>query len=363
MGDATILDGTRSEIHSRLESLADEWDELAEQTGASPFRRPGWIGAWWRAFGKGELEILSIRRQGRLVALLPLCRRLGALSSTTNWHTPDFGAVVEDAPALRALAEALFATRQRSVSIAFVDGAGPTLLECREAAGQSGSRVLTRTLERSPFVRVDCDWQAYERGLSRNLRGDVRRRIRRLDELGSVSTEIVDGSERPNDYLAEGFRVEAAGWKGVRGTAIASRPDTEQFYREVAHWAASRGWLRLVFLRLDGRAIAFHYCIEHEGVHYFIKGGHDSAYDSFSPGKVLTYQMLSRAFSDKLVSYEFLGADDPWKQLWTNSYRERKLFQAFERSLPGSIEWAVFRYGRPLARNLSRHWPLTVIRR
>jgi len=337
-----------------VEPLADEWEELAEHTGVSPFRRPGWIGAWWRAFGRGTLEILAMREEGRLVAVLPLGRRLGELSSTTNWHTPDFAPVVEDARALRALAEELFARTPRRVSLAFVDGGEPTLPECRDAATSRGYRVLTRTLERSPFVRIEGDWEAYQRGLSRNVRGDARRRIRRLNEVGSMSVEVNDGRERLDDLLAAGFRTEAAGWKGARGTAIASQRDTETFYAEIAHWAAARGWLRLAFLRLDGRPVAFHYSLEHDGIHYFIKGGHDPSFDSFSPGKVLTYEMLLRAFSAGLQSYEFLGGDDPWKQMWTNSYRERMLFQAFERSLLSSVEWTAFRYGRPLAQRLSK---------
>lgn len=361
--DSTTRERPTAQIHSLVEPLAAEWEELAEQTGASPFRRPGWIGPWWRAFGKGALEILTIRRDGRLVAVLPLGRQFGALSSTTNWHTPDFGPVIEDPPALRALAEELFVRAPRHVSLAFVDGAGATLPECREAAASRGYRVLTRTLERSPFVRIDRDWQAYERGLSRNARGDAKRRIRRLKELGSMSVEVDHGTDRLDDLLAEGFRTEAAGWKGKDGTAIASRPDTEGFYSEIAHWAAARSWLRLIFLRLNGRPIAFHYSLEHDGVHYFIKGGHDASYDSFSPGKILTYEMLFRSFASELRSYELLGGDDPWKRLWATSYRERELFQAFEKSLPGSVEWASFRYGRPLARGLSRRWPLTLLRR
>jgi CelD/BcsL family acetyltransferase involved in cellulose biosynthesis len=361
--DSTTRERPTAEIHSLVEPLAAEWEELAEQTGASPFRRPGWIGPWWRAFGKGALEILTIRRDGRLVAVLPLSRQFGALSSTTNWHTPDFGPVIQDPPALRALAEELFLRAPRRISLAFVDADGPTLRECREAASSCGYKVLTRTLERSPFLLIDGDWQAYEQGLSRNTRGDAKRRIRRLKEAGSMSVEVLDGSERLDNVLAEGFRTEAAGWKGEHGTAIASRRDTESFYREIAHWAAARGWLRLAFLRLDGRPIAVHYSLEHDGVHYLMKVGHDSSYDGFSPGKVLMYEMLLRAFSSELHSYEFLGGDDAWKRLWATSHRERELFQAFERSLPGAIEWAGFRYGRPLARRLSRHWPLTLLRR
>src|SRR6266566_178563 len=78
-----------------LESLnpkvESEWEELADATCASPFRRPGWIAAWWHAFGEGRLELATVRFGGRLTVVLPLRRRLGALTSPSNWHTPDFG--------------------------------------------------------------------------------------------------------------------------------------------------------------------------------------------------------------------------------------------------------------------------------
>jgi CelD/BcsL family acetyltransferase involved in cellulose biosynthesis len=363
MYKATILDRRGAEIHAAIPPIAEEWEDLAERTRASPFRRPGWIDAWWRAFGKGDLEILTIRDDGRLLAVLPLGRRRGVLASTTNWHTPDFGPVAEDAAAARALTAALMARAPRLLSLAFVDVAEPILAECSAAAAAREYRVLTRTLERSPFVRIDRNWQSYEGELSRKVRGDTRRQIRRLKETGSMSVELHDGSERLDELLVEGFQVEAAGWKGARGTAMASQRETEDFYREIALWAATRGWLRLAFLRLDGRAIAFQYAVEHDGVHYYIKGGFDPSYHSFSPGKVLTYETLAHAFAAKLRSYEFLGADDPWKLFWTNSCRERKLFQAFDRSLSGSAAWALFRYGRPFAVRLAHHWPLTLLRR
>ena len=34
-------------------------DALAEGVGATPFMRPGWIGAWLTAFGDGPLERLA----------------------------------------------------------------------------------------------------------------------------------------------------------------------------------------------------------------------------------------------------------------------------------------------------------------
>ena len=365
----TILDHGAGNLHSlagALESLGAEverdWEELADATRASPFRRPGWIGAWWNAFGQGKLEIATVRLEGRLTAVLPLRRRFGALMSPTNWHTPDFGPVASDGRSLRRLAQELFAHPPRRFSLAFLDSESETASFLRDAAAERRFLVLERTLERSPYVEVDRTWAEYERSLSRNVRGDARRRLRRLQELGAITVDVCDGSERLEELLTEGFRIEASGWKGSSGSAINSQQQTDAFYRSVARWAAARGWLCLAFLRLDGAPIAFHYCLEFDGMHYFIKGGHSPAYSRFSPGKALTYAMLSRAFSVGLSTYEFLGADDPWKLRWTSSSRHRLIFHAFRPAPDGLLEWTVSNYGRRAARRAASLRPIAHLR-
>ena len=157
--------------------------------------------------------------------------------------------------------------------------------------------ILTRTLARFASVEIHGDWDAFDRGLSRNLRGDVRRSLRRLQDVGEVRFEHLDGLEQLDHLLTEVFRVESSGWKGARGTAIASRPETERFYREVCAWAAESGNLRVTVLRLAGRAIAFELGIEEHGVHYTLKAGFDPAQRAFSPGKLLIHHILERSFS------------------------------------------------------------------
>ena len=95
---------------------------------------------------------------------------------------------------------------------------------------------------------------------------------------------------------------------------------------------------------------------------YFIKGGHSPAYSRFSPGKALTYAMLSRAFSVGLSTYEFLGADDPWKLRWTSSSRHRLIFHAFRPAPDGLLEWTVSNYGRRAARRAASLRPIAHLR-
>ena len=341
MGEA--IDVVRS-----VDPVADEWDRLADVVDAPPFHRPGWIAIWWAVFGTGDLEVFTLRRDGDLAAVLPLVLRRGVRRATTNEHTPESCLVATDGAAALSLARAVFARRQHRVSLALLDPARPGLAESRQAAEEARYRVEVATLQRSPYVVVAGDWGEYERALGANLRKDIRRRRRRLEEVGEATVQVTDGRGGLESLLDEGFGVEAANWKGREGTAISSAERTLRFYTEVARWAADRGWLRLSFLRLDGHPIAFDYSLEHGTVFSCVKGGYDESYDRFSPGKLLSHALLERAFARGLTRFDLLGADEAYKQAWTGASRDMQLLRAFAPSVPGTLGWAASIYAPPV---------------
>jgi CelD/BcsL family acetyltransferase involved in cellulose biosynthesis len=269
--------------------------------------------------------------------------------STSNWHTPEFGVLAEDGAAARELAAALFRGRPAQVSLSFVGS--DELLLYRAAAADAGYRVLERVLERSPYVVVEGTWDDYmQQRLSRNRRGQLRRYRRRLEREGRLEFEIEERSERMEELLEEFFRIEASGWKGANGTAILSHPETRRFYREVATWAAARGWLRVAFLRLDGSPLAAQYLVEADDVLYMLKGGYAPQFESFSPGMVLLESLLVHAFSVGVKRLALLGGDEQYKLTFTKTSEELIRFQAFVPSPVGYGHWLAFAYGRPLAK-------------
>jgi len=163
-----------------------------------------------------------------------------------------------------------------------------------------------------------------------------------------------------DELLEEGFRVEGSGWKGAHGTSIASRPAMRRFYTDIARWATERGWLRLAFLRLNGWAIAFDYCLEYDKTHYLLKTGYDPAYGKFSPGMIIRYLMLARAFSEGLATYDFLGvgSDYVWKREWARTQQERLFLHMFAPTALGFLDRAIsisgssaFEHAKSLARS------------
>ena len=158
------------ERHQSTESLASEWDALADRTTAPPFLRPGWVAHFCAAFGVRGLEIVAVRRDGRLTGVVPLRNEGGVLWSITNWHTPEFAFVAEDDEAVEDLAAAVFDGGKRRVSLQFLNPANPDFAACRERARHRDHRVIVRTLERPPYVRIEGDWEGYESAVDGKVR-------------------------------------------------------------------------------------------------------------------------------------------------------------------------------------------------
>jgi CelD/BcsL family acetyltransferase involved in cellulose biosynthesis len=275
---------------------------------------------------------------------MPVVRRHRTVLSPTNAHTPRFGALVEDRFVAAALCRDLFGRSPHHVALGYLDSTDPTVEAFNHAACTAGYRALARTIMRSPYLDVAGEFEAYRTTRRSAFVADLRRRRRRLDEYGRVSVNVEHTAALLDDALA----IESLGWKGRVGTAIAAWPSTRRFYREVADWGASRSILRLIFLRVDRRAIAFALGLEDAGTLYLLKAGYDPSFGRFSPGQLTLQECISYSFEAGLRRVELLGADEPYKRAWAAAAHEVRVCHAFDRSPVGMVGWAVEDGIRPL---------------
>ncbi|WP_232666503.1 GNAT family N-acetyltransferase [Pseudonocardia sp. TRM90224] len=332
------------------DTLAAEWDELADRTGgATPFHRPGWFRAWWEAFGSGDPEIIEARRDGRLVGVLPMLRNRGQLRGMDNWHTFVFGPVAADDEAVQELCELVLAATGSSTVIGHLMPRDCTAMTAAAASRRCATDV--QTLQRSPYVPIDQDFDSYLRGRDQRWLKQLERRRRKLAGKGQLELDVSDGCDDLPHLLDETFRIEALGWKGESGTAITSRPDTERFYRALSGWAAEAGFLRIATLKLDGKAIAADICLEDQTSHFFLKTGFDPELRALAPGLVLRHDMIKRSFDLGQTTYELLGSAERYKLQWTDQLHDIKQLTVYQRSIRGASTLAA-RRGRAVVGRL-----------
>jgi CelD/BcsL family acetyltransferase involved in cellulose biosynthesis len=115
-------------------------------------------------------------------------------------------------------------------------------------------------------------------------RKEYGRQLRRLANGGRAEQESVADPEAVIAAFDEFLALEAAGWKGAGGTAMAARAETREFAREAVARLAGEGAVRIQALRFEGRMIAGLVSILSGGAAVAWKIAYDESFARFSPG-------------------------------------------------------------------------------
>jgi len=267
-----FLDGRRV-----LAESPDRWAALLDLPGAlglapSLFLESAFLAAWARHLAPEQPFLLAVlEEEGAWLAGLPLTRSRGRLG---RWRlrlagiagAPMFDCVevpAADPGRRRTFLEALLRELPRALpgwtalDLRELPAAGPTLAALRGAAAAAGRPVHERLCARSPLLPLEGPEPPRP---SRNLRSQLGRSRRRLAGRGAVelhfSRPTADAAEV---ILEECAGVEAASWKGARGTGVLRAGPPRDFARELWRTLTPSGRIGLGTLRLDGRLVAYHW--------------------------------------------------------------------------------------------------------
>jgi CelD/BcsL family acetyltransferase involved in cellulose biosynthesis len=326
-----------------FDDLREEWDALVARGPADvPFATHGWISAWLDAFAPDAAPLALVARAaagaplGMAVFLEERRRGVIRLVAPANDHScrvewalgPDAGSAVA----------ALWAHLRDRISwdvllLRDVLRDGPTSIHLEPLARADGHLSGRWESLRSPRIRLGGT-PAEERTAAK-FRANLRRRARRLGELGAVALRRADGPAEVDAALADFLALEASGWKGEGGSAIALDGALVRFYARIARDAAARGALAIRALTLDGRPIAVHLGLVHRGVYLLPKTAYDEALSQVSPGQLLQREVLAECEARGLTAFDFLGPDMPWKRDWEPEYAPHDWLYVYRPSLAG----------------------------
>ncbi|MBI3128609.1 MAG: GNAT family N-acetyltransferase [Candidatus Tectomicrobia bacterium] len=340
--------------YDELVRLGPWWDRMVEEAGIDhPFLSHDWICTWWECFGEGkEIHILLVKEGGELKGIAPMMlsrermyglpvRRLGFAYHAHGLRC-DFIVAREAEGVHLAIWNHILGNMDKWDVLEFgqLPAESRTFKELAEAAGGEGVLAETWESTRSPYIRIG-DWESYFRGLPRKHRANLRNRRKRLARLGPLRFEEIVSGEDIGKALEDGFRLEAAAWKGEAGTAMICRPEVRRLYAKFAERTARRGWLCLHFMSVGQRRIAFGYSLYYKNRLYWLKSGYDPAFAAYSPSNLLFSTVLRNAFERGLVECDLLGFDEDWKLRWTRELRSHRWLFVLPKTRHGRLLHAV----------------------
>jgi CelD/BcsL family acetyltransferase involved in cellulose biosynthesis len=147
--------------------------------------------------------------------------------------------------------------------------------------------------------------EAPQASRSASHRKNLRRLSRRMAELGELRVVEASSPAAVNPALETLMVMEAAGWKGARGTAMVQNARLSCFIRVSARLMAANHEASVVTLMLGETPVAAALMLEQKGVHFCYKIAFDPAFARFSPGMVLAHEIGLKL----LAKPDFIRAD------------------------------------------------------
>ena len=190
---------------SRFNAIAGEWDRLIDDAGIERL-----IGA-----------VPMMRSNERFYGL-----KINSIQSIYNPHTPRCDFIIAPGWADRVYPTAwnYLCNRTDCDMIAFrqVPDDSPTLAAIESLAQADGWLSGQWIAPASPYIPLNCTHDDLLKRLKGGYRYNLRKRYERLSKAGPIDVEVITEKERVREAMQDGLRIEAAAWKGERGTAIAS---------------------------------------------------------------------------------------------------------------------------------------------
>jgi CelD/BcsL family acetyltransferase involved in cellulose biosynthesis len=315
----------------KFENLREAWDYLlSHSTPRDVFLTWEWLSAWWKSYSDGkQLYLVTAWREEELIGMAPLMlvrqwenglplRVLHTLGAP-NSDVSHFLARDDDPQILQALCNAIKAQSSRwdAIELNEFQSNLPQTKFIMDYFEQAGFQVYPK-VGLHYHIPIQSTWDEYFRKLSKNLRHNLQRRLRRVEEAGTYQYLRVKGHEITWDHFETIFQInEKSHYPEVYRTE-----KDRAFHREILERMRGREWVEIHLFFFNEKAIAYQYGFEFDERYEDWRGGFDQSYPQLSIGKLLMSLTTERHFNSNYKDIDFLRGVHEYKLDWASCPRE-----------------------------------------
>ncbi len=315
-----------------LDALAPQWTDLLNRSPSpNPFLSHGWLRSWWDVYGHGELSVVTFRTPANrsLVGVLPLyrsqalgLRRLGIIRFLGSERTSSDFLECIALPAWRGPVYQECVTYLRAaachgdtIELADLDRDSP-FFHVISRANIPGLRTVQNQDKVCPYRVLPTSWGGLLRELSPLMRRRISRYRRALEKTGRVSLDLITESDDLADALDSMVHLRKDRLEQKKLSAPSTLDAYSRFHSLVLSRMLPSGMVRLYFLSVDGKRVAFLYLLAAGGRLFAYQTGFDRDWARLSVGFVLLGMAIESAIEQGLSIFEFLRGNESYKYEW-----------------------------------------------
>ena len=292
-----------------------------------------WQRVWWEVFGRGQLLLVVVEREGNSVAIAPLFCDSGMVFFVGSGGS-DYLDFIGDASE---------------------DGLLEALLEAArsEANGFLGFRFYhvpdhSQTVERLPRVAAALGLDWFDEGslaaplvgmqdpncaLAAANKQSLVRHERALAKSGTLRTEHFREAAAIREHLEGFFQQHIDRWAATPTPSLFQDSAWRTFYKRLTEAAEEAPWLRFTRVAWNERPIAYHFGFHYGGAYLWYKPTFDIELARQSPGEVLLRQLFLAALEDGAQTFDFGLGDEAFKLRFATRVRHVRTFGLYPREV------------------------------
>jgi len=322
---------------SEFDNLKDSWNRTLQKCRDNDvFSTWEWLRCWWKHFGKRRnLKLLTAEKGDEVIGFAPLMLSEYSFLHISKLRKIEFiGSPNSDYNNL-----ILFKEESECLKLFLkhlMDFSEWDLLELRDIRDGSASasalevvcndRILDLTLRVGtlcPYINLSNSIDAFEAHLGRNMKKNLRKRMRKLCENYKVEFRTQRDFDSVKKAMEVFFKLHLKRWtsEGRRPGAFASQA-FRNFHLDLAEILDNQGWLGMHFLTVNDKPIAAVYSFDYNQKKYAYQTGFDPEFGRYGVANLLKMHVVEYCIRKGFREYDLTRDFEPYKADWATGVRK-----------------------------------------
>jgi CelD/BcsL family acetyltransferase involved in cellulose biosynthesis len=313
-------------------SLKNLWSELLIESGSKNVHLQfEWMYNWYITFGKNsELLILLVKEDDKIIGIAPLVRNKKKIKKIFNikqivflgngildWG--DFIIAESKEEVLKLFLQKIDFYNSGEVVLHNIQDDSPNLSSIQDIIKQK--RFILKKHSKCFYIdSLNQSWDDFYKTTSfKFVRKDMRRIYNHINEFSWNVTETefesVDEDMKKMERLYNLSQIRKGRYSHFTNASYIN------FLKNIINEFKLKDEVRVFYLNLEGKPIAYYLCFIYKNAIYFYNTGFDSTYDKLSPAKILMNEIIKKSFEQGYSEINFMRGASEYKTKWTETFR------------------------------------------
>jgi hypothetical protein len=189
----------------------------------------------------------------------------------------------------------------------------------------------------SSYVSIAGTWEEYLKTRGKETRRKWKKSRKKLFDLPEgVRFQCIEDYETVPEALERYLAIEQSGWKNNRDFSVGGSEKNKRYYEDLLRYLAQSNMLSMYFLTSGNTDIAAAILYKQKSIVYGAHITYRPTFAEYSPGVVLTTEILKMLFGSQYHEFDFLGfrneEKNTLKKNWSTGTRQTIRIEVYKKS-------------------------------